>query len=178
MAERAAKRLHLPVVAEGAEHLVMGYLMRRNVLVYKAPAGHEGYDLVCLHPDPRRRPRQGEREVLRVQVKSRAATDCAKAFPIRRSQLDAFDYLVVAFLNLGRFARGRAGDEGAAPVEFFTFPNRFVRRRHDASTSFHKVRLGRLTPRLDRYKNDRGFEQIAAELGVPAPTRDAADSIR
>jgi len=31
----------------------MGYLMRRNILAYKAPPGNEGYDLVCIHPDPR-----------------------------------------------------------------------------------------------------------------------------
>lgn len=49
--------LRLPVVALGAEHLVMGHLMRRNILTYKAPPGNEGYDLICIHPDPRHRPR-------------------------------------------------------------------------------------------------------------------------
>jgi len=29
--------LRLPVVSAGAQHLVMGYLMRRNILAYKAP---------------------------------------------------------------------------------------------------------------------------------------------
>lgn len=29
--------LRLPVVSAGAEHFVMGYLMRRNILAYKAP---------------------------------------------------------------------------------------------------------------------------------------------
>jgi hypothetical protein len=29
--------LRLPVLTEGAEHLVLGYLMRRNILAYKAP---------------------------------------------------------------------------------------------------------------------------------------------
>jgi hypothetical protein len=45
--------LRLPVVSAGAEHLVMGYLMRRNILTYKAPPNNEGYDLICIHPDPR-----------------------------------------------------------------------------------------------------------------------------
>ncbi len=52
--------LRLPVVSAGAEHLVMGYLMRRNILTYKAPPNNEGYDLICIHPDPRHRPRRGE----------------------------------------------------------------------------------------------------------------------
>jgi hypothetical protein len=30
----------------------MGYLMRRNILAYKAPPNKEGYDLICIQPDP------------------------------------------------------------------------------------------------------------------------------
>ena len=45
--------LRLPIVSAGAEFLVMGNLMRRNVLTYKAPQNHEGYDLICIHPNPR-----------------------------------------------------------------------------------------------------------------------------
>jgi len=59
-----------PVVSLSAEYLVMGYLLRRNILTYKAPPGNEGYDLICIHPDPRKAARQ-----VRVQVKSRMATD-------------------------------------------------------------------------------------------------------
>ena len=47
-----AKFTRFPVVSLGAEHLVMGYLMRRNILAYKAPPNNEGYDLICIHPDP------------------------------------------------------------------------------------------------------------------------------
>jgi hypothetical protein len=42
--------LQFPVIAHGAEYLVMDYLMRRNILTYNAPPGNEGYDLVCIHP--------------------------------------------------------------------------------------------------------------------------------
>jgi len=35
--------LRLPVVSASSEYLVMGYLMRRNILTYKAPPNHEGY---------------------------------------------------------------------------------------------------------------------------------------
>jgi hypothetical protein len=48
--------LRLPVVSAGAEFLVMGLLMRRNILAYKAPPNNEGYDLICIHPDPRHQP--------------------------------------------------------------------------------------------------------------------------
>jgi len=42
----APTRVQLPVVSLSAEYLVMGYLMRRNILVYKAPPFNEGYDLI------------------------------------------------------------------------------------------------------------------------------------
>jgi hypothetical protein len=35
--------LRLPVVSASAEYLVMGYLMRRNILAYKAPPNNEGF---------------------------------------------------------------------------------------------------------------------------------------
>jgi hypothetical protein len=56
----------------------MGYLTRRNILAYKAPPNDEGYDLICIHPNPRRVTRQ-----IRVQVKSRLATDHGGGFPVK-----------------------------------------------------------------------------------------------
>jgi hypothetical protein len=62
--------LRLPVVSLGAEHLVIGHLLCRDILAYKAPPNNEGYDLICIHPDPRQTV-----EPVRVQVKSRYQTD-------------------------------------------------------------------------------------------------------
>ncbi len=50
----------LPVVSVGAEHLVMGYLMRRNILTCKAPQNNEGHNLNCIHLDPQYTPKRGE----------------------------------------------------------------------------------------------------------------------
>jgi hypothetical protein len=73
--------LRLPVLTEGAEHLVLGYLMRRNILAYKAPPKNEGYDIICIHPDPKKVTKQ-----IRVQVKSRYATDSNRAVPAKRTK--------------------------------------------------------------------------------------------
>jgi hypothetical protein len=86
----------LPVVSLGAEHLAIGYLMRRNILAYKAPPNNEGYDLICIHPNPRRT----TTKQIRVQVKSRYQTDCDRAFPVKEKSFDAFDYVIVVFLNI------------------------------------------------------------------------------
>jgi hypothetical protein len=114
--------LRLPVVSAGSEYLVMGHLMRRNILTYKAPPGNEGYDLICLHPDPRHQPGPDEKAQIRVQVKSRYASDCGRSFPVNDKRLDAFDYLVVAFLNIGNYNGKNDGSSGAREPEFFTLP--------------------------------------------------------
>ena len=159
--------LRFPVVSLSAEYLVMGHLLRRNVLTYKAPPNNEGYDLICIHPDPRVRERQ-----LRVQVKSRLATDSDRGFPVKKRSLDAFDYLVVAFLNVGYFlgkSKRHASRDGAAAPEFFTFPASFIRRHHDSRSSWEKVRTSGLD--IEKYHNELGFEQIADALGVSYPSK-------
>ncbi len=163
--------LRLPVVSLAAEHLVMGQLMRRNVLAYKAPPGNEGYDLICIHPDPRHRPKGGEVAQVRVQVKSRYASDCDRGFPVKAASLDGFDFLVVAFLNIGRFFGRHDGSTGQREPEFYTLSREFIGEHHDARSSWQKVRLKGLESGLAQFKGDAGFELIANALGVPRPMR-------
>jgi len=105
--------LRLPVVSASSEYLVMGYLMRRNILAYKAPMNNEGYDLICIHPNPRHIPMGSEFAQIRVQVKSRYATDCDRGFPLKEVSLDAFDFLIVVFLNIGKFSGKNDGSIAA-----------------------------------------------------------------
>ncbi len=158
--------LRFPVVSHGAEFLVQGYLMLRNILTYKAPPNNEGYDLVCIHPDPHTVTRQ-----IRVQVKSRYATDCDHGFPVKEKTFTAFDFLIAAFLNVGNFG-GKGSHNclaGRRVPEFYTFPVSFIREHHDKTSSWEKVRLGKLS--IDEYKGDKGFELIAQSLGIPYPAR-------
>jgi hypothetical protein len=163
--------LRLPIVSAGAEHLVMGHLMRRNILAYKAPQNNEGYDLICIHPNPRHRPKKSELSQVRVQVKSRYATDCDRGFPVRRESLNAFDFLVIAFLNIGRFNGTKDGSDGELEPEFYTLPRAFVRIHHDVASTWQKVRLRGLSEKIERYKNSAGFEQIAVALGIEKPLK-------
>lgn len=163
--------LRLPVVSCGAEHLAMGYLMRRNILAYKAPPNNEGYDLICIHPDPRHVPARRNVSQVRVQVKSRYASDCNRGFPLKQASLDAFDFVIVVFLNIGSFYRGRDGSEGSREVEMFTLPTAFVREHLDVSSSWQKVRLHALAAQIEPFRGEAGLEQIAKRLGVPRPVR-------
>src|SRR5947207_8295828 len=97
--------LRFPVVSHSAEYLVMGFLMRRNILAYKAPPNNEGYDLICIHPDPKEKSK-----VIKIQVKSRYQIDCDRAFPVKEKTFDTFDYVIAVFLNIGFFYKKKFPD--------------------------------------------------------------------
>ncbi|WP_330924891.1 hypothetical protein [Candidatus Sororendozoicomonas aggregata] len=163
--------LRLPVVSTGAEYLVQGFLMRRNILTYKAPDLNEGYDLICINPDPRYKPKKSELAQVRIQVKSRYATDCDRGFPIKEKCLDAFDFLIIAFLNIGDFYRGRDGTSGSSEPEFYTLTPEFIKKYHNKTSSWEKVRLKKLQEEIEPFKNELGFERIAKALGIQKPQK-------
>lgn len=166
-----AKFTRFPVVSLGAEYLVMGYLLRRNILTYKAPPNNEGYDLVCMHPDPRKVGKQ-----IRVQVKSRFATDCNRGFMVRSKSFDAFDYLVVAFMNIGYYLymrRRHPVRDGLREPEFFTLPNSFIRKHHKSSGGWEKVETRGID--LEPFRGDRGFDLIAKKLRIGYPDKESIE---
>ena len=75
----------------------------------KAPPKQEGYDLICINPDPRK-----QSQAIRVQVKSRYASDSNGAVMLREAKLEAADFVILAFLNIGYFYKRRPVREGAA----------------------------------------------------------------
>lgn len=158
-----------PVISLGAEYLVMGHLMRRNILTYKAPPNNEGYDLICIHPDPRVTSKQ-----VRVQVKSRLATDCDRGFPVRERSLDAFDFLVVVFMNVGYFSKKKGSSpcrDGARVPEFLTLPAAVIRKGHRVDGGWEKFYTRSLGPDSELYSGEAGFEQIARKLKIPYPEK-------
>lgn len=159
--------LRLPVVSHGAEFLVQGYLMRRNILTYIAPPNNEGYDLICIHPNPKVKSKQ-----LRIQVKSRYATDCNRAFPVKEKSFEAFDYLTIVFLNIGYYyKKNKSSVEGRREIEFYTLPISLIKKYHDKKTSWEKVSLRGLDFDLEEYKNEKGFENIAKSLDIRYPCK-------
>ncbi len=163
----ARKTRRLPVVELGAEYLVMGYLMRRNILAYKAPPRNEGYDILCTHPDPKHAKR-----TIRIQVKSRYQIDSDRKVFVKRSSLDTFDYLIAVFFNIGYFFGYKPRPTDPTETEIYTLPRNVVRAK------LEKARSGRdrlLIPAegMDHYKNERGIERVAKALGIEDPRMSA-----
>ncbi len=154
-----------PVVTLGAKYLVIGHLLRRNILASKAPGRKVAYDLVCSHPVLRKKGR-----LVHVQVKCRLASDCDRGFPIEINTLESFDYLVLVFLNVGAFYRrapGSAARGGARDAEFHTFPASFIRKNLKIQGAIARVETHDLD--IERFRNEAGFEQIAEDLEIPYP---------
>ncbi len=164
------KKLILPTVSLSAEHLTMGYLMKRNILSYKAPPNNAGYDLICIHPDSKKQ----KGAVVKVQVKSRYQIDCDRGFPVKEKTFGSFDYLIVVFLNIGYYYNPKTWSKNSfrslESVEFYTFPSKFIKSNHSKSKSgWEKVMTGKLN--IKKYKNELGFEQIAVDLGIKYPNK-------
>ena len=156
MAQRWQPRLG--VVPQGAEYLVMGYLMCRNVQVHKAKPNNKGYDLVCVHPN------RSKTKPLRIQVKSRSQEENDGSVPLSKRTINGFDYLVAVFLNITK----------KQPIarEFYTVSQQWVRDHHQQYPSGGgKVFLKKkgMKDEMEAFKDARGLEQIARELRVPRP---------
>jgi hypothetical protein len=135
--------------------------MRRNILVYQAPRKNEGYDLICIHPDPRKTVHP-----VRVQVKSRYQTDSDRCIIVPKKSYGAYDFVVAVFLNIGSFY-GKAKPK-CAP-EFFTLPAAWVERHRNEGSTWGKISLKQRG--IDRFKDEEGFELIANKLGISHPSR-------
>ena len=156
MAQRWQRRLG--VVPQGAEYLVMGYLMCRNVQVHKAKPNNKGYDLVCVHPG------RSKTKPLRIQVKSRSQEENDGSVRLSKRTINGFDYLVAVFLNITK----------KQPIarEFYTVSQQWVRDHHQQYPSGGgKVFLKKkgMKDEMEAFKDARGLEQIARELRVPRP---------
>jgi hypothetical protein len=84
---------------------------------------------------------------------------------------------VVVFLNIGRFYGNYDGSIGSDAPEFHTLTPDFIKKYHDTSSVWQKVRFKSLQAEIEPFKNETGFEFIAEALGVPRPRKNKASRL-
>lgn len=127
--------------SEGAEFLVLGYLLIEGITSYKAYINFPGYDLIAINPV--------NKKIARIQVKSRWATDYDLSFPLK--SLDT-DFVVHVALNRGyRFNKKLNINSIKNPV-FYIFPINILNKLRD-NTDWNKVRINKIE-NLETYINN------------------------
>jgi hypothetical protein len=79
-----------------------------------------------------------------------------RGFPLKEASLDAFDFLVVAFLNKGKFFGKNDGTGGEREPKFYTLSREFIRLHHAANSSWPKVKLKNLETEIEPFKSGAG----------------------
>jgi hypothetical protein len=95
--------------AEGAEFLVCGHLMIEGIVAYKAYSGTAGYDVLAIDPASGRS--------VRIQVKSRWASDARHQFPIKNTDCD-----FVVYVRLNRGSKRKSAAPEKSDPEYFVLP--------------------------------------------------------
>lgn len=150
--------------AEGAEFLVLGYLLLEGIHATKAYTRYPGYDVIAVNP------KAGRAGITcKIQVKSRWATDYDRKF-VLKPNVDC-DFVVFAELNRGyrdyhHRDKSISPDAGKRPPQIFVFPAKKLDSLIKVSSSgWSKVALADI-PRYESYK-DR-WDLIRKFLKMPA----------
>jgi hypothetical protein len=116
-ASKAQDRLR----SEGAEFLVLGNLLIRDIQATKAYTNFPAWDVLAVNPDTGRQ--------ARIQVKSRWATDSGN-FLVKNFDCD---FVVLVYLNRGyNFGKRARKESGLKEPEFWVFPIKYLKSLVDS----------------------------------------------
>ena len=136
MTKRRGTRLE----AEGAEFLVVGWLLVNGIEAHKTYSKMPGYDLIAVNA-------VGNKSC-RIQVKSRYQTGVGH-FIIKNFDSD---FVVIALLNRGYKKERKNGDTGLKDPEMYVVPTSVARTAQDPNDEWHKVSFSKI-PNLSDYLN-------------------------
>lgn len=135
------KRRDTRLEAEGAEFLVVGWLLVNGIEAHKTYSKMPGYDLIAVNA-------VGNKSC-RIQVKSRFQTGVGH-FIIKNFDSD---FVVIALLNRGYSKPRKNGDTGLKDPEMYVVPTKVIKKAQDPSDSWHKVSFSKI-PNLNSYLNN------------------------
>lgn len=139
----AGKRANTQLESAGAEHLVLGNLLRFKIQAFITTQNFEDYDIIATNPE--------NNLSIRVQVKSRFK-ESDMSFPIKK-----FGSEVVVFvkLNCGRRKAGQLTYEYRKQPEFYIFPTEIC-KEYNRGGQWNKVHV-RDIPEFEKYKDNWGL---------------------
>lgn len=135
------KRRDTRLESEGAEFLVVGWLLVNGIEAHKTYSKMPGYDLIAVNA-------AGNRSC-RIQVKSRFQTGVGH-FIIKNFDSD---FVVIALLNRGYVKPRKNGDTGLKDPEMYVVPTDIIREAQDPSDDWHKVSFSKI-PNFSKYLNN------------------------
>lgn len=144
------KRRDTRLEAEGAEFLVVGWLLVNGIEAHKTYSKMPGYDLIAVNAEGNKSSR--------IQVKSRFQTGVGH-FII--NNFDS-DFVVIALLNRGYAKPRKNGDAGIKDPEMYVVPTKVVQAAQDPTDSWHKVSFSKI-PNFSSYLNNWEFIRMALE---------------
>ncbi|MBT4399564.1 MAG: hypothetical protein HOD37_08780 [Bacteroidetes bacterium] len=135
------KRKNTRLESEGAEFIVVGWLLINGIEAHKTYTSMPGYDLVALNA--------GRNKSARIQVKSRYSTG------VSHSIIKNFDSDFVVFVKLNRgYPKPRKnGSKGIQAPEFYVVPTQVVFEAQDPDDSWHKIKFKSI-PDFDIYRDN------------------------
>ncbi len=134
------KRRDTRLEAEGAEFLVVGWLLVNGIEAHKTYSKMPGYDLIAVNATGN--------NSCRIQVKSGYQTGVGH-FIIKNFDSD---FVVITLLNRGYAKAHKNGDLGIKDPEMYIVPTEVVRSAQDPSDDWNKVSLSKI-PEFRKFQN-------------------------
>ena len=145
------KRRDTRLEAEGAEFLVVGWLLINGIEAHKTYSKMPGYDLIAVNAK--------DNKSCRIQVKSRYQTGVGH-FIIKNFDSD---FVVIALLNRGYAKPRKNGETGINNPQMYVVPTKIIKAAQDTGDAWHKVSFSKI-PNLNTYLNN--WDMIKNVLGV------------
>lgn len=151
------KRQQTKLESTGAEYLVIGRLLIEGIQAFKSPENNPDYDVIATYPE-------GGASV-RIQVKSRWATDFDGGFPINNFNNE---FVVFVALNRGfRFKKkGKRTEDGKREPVFYVLPTKLSKKYRSPASTWNKLFL-RSIPEVDSYQSN--WDLVRKALGMKEP---------
>lgn len=145
------KRRNTQLESEGAEFLVVGWLLINGIEAHKMYTKAPGYDLIAVNIK--------NKKSISIQVKSRYQTGVGH-FIIKNFDSD---YVAIVLLNRGYAKPRKNGEKGIKEPQIYLVPTKIIKAAQDPDDNWRKVSLSKI-PNLKSYQDN--LDLLKKQLGI------------